>query len=192
MADSVQWTPAGMKMEISRHNTPSMVSSQTTKRRARGRQEGSEELEFAFVVLLLVTLMLGIFWFARAYNVHETMTRAAREGARVAAMPSAYAAGNTYLDGNGTANLSASVVFADYVAPVLRSAHLNPNEVTNYSEQVTWLDPTDPRPQCGVVVYFEYPFMLHIPFTGAKLASITLKASAQMRRETQSAAGKCP
>lgn len=159
---------------------------------ARQGPKGSEEVEFAFVVTLLLTLMLGIFWFARAYNVHETMTRAAREGARVGVMPSAYAAGNTYLDPSGASTLSSSAIFSGYVAPVLQAGHLDPNQVANYSEKITWLDPGDPNPQCGVIVYFEYPFTFHIPFTSLGLSTISLKAQVQMRRETQSAAGTCP
>jgi hypothetical protein len=159
--------------------------------RRRERQRGSEQLELAFVVVALFTLVFGIFWFARAYNVHESMTRAAREGARMAAMPNSFAQGNTFLDGDSVGK-SGSAVFAQYIAPALRSANLDPEQVTNYSEQVTWLNPGDTDRQCGVVISFEFPFTFQIPFTTLNVSTIRLRAHAQMRRENQSATGTCP
>jgi Flp pilus assembly protein TadG len=160
--------------------------------RARRQEAGAEELEFAIVVVLLLTLMLGIFWFARGYDVHATMTRAAREGARVAAMPSSFAAGNAYLDPANVTNPSGSAIFTGYIAPVLQSSNLDPSRVTNYSEQITWLNPSDPNPQCGVIVSFQYPFTLAIPFSSLRLTTLQLSVNVQMRRETQSSAGTCP
>lgn len=164
---------------------------QGKRRRPIGEEKGSEHLEMAFVVTVLMTLMLGIFWFARAYSVHESITRAAREGARMAAMPNSYAQGNTFLDGINVGK-SGSAVFSGYIAPVLRSASLDPGQVTDYSQQVTWLNPGDTARQCGVVISFRYPFTLHIPFTTQSVSTIRLQAHAQMRRENQSASGTCP
>lgn len=154
-------------------------------------ERGAELLEFAFVMAILLTLMLGIIWFARAYNVHQTLTRAAREGARVAAMPSSFAAGNTFADPSGVSRDNSSV-FANQIAPVLRSANLDPGKVTEYTEQVEWLNAGETSPQCGVVISFSYPFRLAIPFTGIGATTIPLSARAQMRRENQPAAGRCP
>ncbi len=50
----------------------------------RSGERGAELVEMAFVLPLLLTLLIGVFWAARAYNIYETITRAAREGARVA------------------------------------------------------------------------------------------------------------
>ena len=44
----------------------------------RDGQTGAELVEMAFVLPILLMLLLGIFYFARAYNIYETMTRAAR------------------------------------------------------------------------------------------------------------------
>ena len=160
-------------------------------RRIDGPERGAELLEFAFVMAILLTLMLGIIWFARAYNVHQTLTRAAREGARVAAMPSSFAAGNTFADPSGV-SMDSSSVFANQIAPVLRSANLDPNKVTDYTQQVEWLNASDTGQQCGVAISFAYPFRLEIPFTGLGLTTIQLTAKAQMRRENQPATGSCP
>jgi Flp pilus assembly protein TadG len=152
---------------------------------------GAEQVEFAFVVVLLFTLILGLFWFARAYNVHQTMTRAAREGARMAVLPSSFAAGNSFLDAPNVTK-SESVVFASHIVPVLLSANLDPAQVTGYSQQVRWLNPGDSDQQCGVVIAFSYPFTFHIPFSSLNLATIHLNTQVQMRRENQPSAGSCP
>src|SRR5260370_41615967 len=66
-------------------------------RNLRRRGEfGAELVEMAFVLPLLLTLLIGIFWAARAYNIYETITRAAREGARVAVVPTCATCGNAF------------------------------------------------------------------------------------------------
>ena len=67
-------------------------------RRARDEERGAELFEFALVVPVLLALLLGVFWMGRAYNVYETITRAAREGVRYAVLPSSMAQGNTFPD----------------------------------------------------------------------------------------------
>jgi Flp pilus assembly protein TadG len=53
-----------------------------------GEESGAELVEAAFVIPILLMLLLGIVWIGRAYNVYETITRAAREGDRYAVLPS--------------------------------------------------------------------------------------------------------
>ena len=154
-------------------------------------ERGSEQVEFAFVAVLLLTMILGIFWFARAYNVHQTITRAAREGARMAVLPNSFAEGNTFLDAPNVTK-SESAVFTSHIAPVLLSDNLDPDQVTGYSQQVRWLNPGDTNAQCGVVISFSYPFTFYLPFTSLNLATIHLSALVQMRRENQPATGSCP
>jgi len=45
-------------------------------------RRGQALVEFAMVVPLLLMLLLGVYEFARAWNVYEVLTDAAREGAR--------------------------------------------------------------------------------------------------------------
>lgn len=153
------------------------------KCRLAASEKGSELLEFALVFTLLMMLMLGIVVFSRAYNVYQTITRAAREGARVAVLPSSTALGDAFIDGqSGTTK---GPIFQDYIAPVLQSNELNPNRVSNYSEQVQWLNPGDVNRQCGVVISFQYPYQLNIPFTSLRFTTLHLKTQVQMRREDQ-------
>jgi Flp pilus assembly protein TadG len=55
-------------------------------RRFRKARSGQALVEFALVVPILLLLLLGIMDFARAWNLHQVMTDAAREGARKAVM----------------------------------------------------------------------------------------------------------
>ena len=60
-----------------------------TRRRFRSLQQGQSGaalVEFALAALLLVTLVMGIFEFGRAYNAWVVVTNGAREGARYAAV----------------------------------------------------------------------------------------------------------
>ena len=48
------------------------------------RDEGQALVEFALVMPVIILLVVGIFEFSRAWNAHQAITDAAREGARTA------------------------------------------------------------------------------------------------------------
>ena len=57
-------------------------------RRFSGRRdEGQSLVEMAIVLPILLALVIGIFELGRAWNVHQVITNAAREGARTAVIP---------------------------------------------------------------------------------------------------------
>src|SRR3954462_11071045 len=57
-------------------------------RRNRWRSErGAELIEFVLVMPLLLLVMCGIFGFGFLFQRYEVLTNAAREGARLAALP---------------------------------------------------------------------------------------------------------
>ena len=152
---------------------------------------GAELFEFALVVPLFFMLLLGIVWLGRAYNVYETITRAAREGARYAVLPSSVASGDTYADAPSGSCATGTSAFTNYVEPVLVADSLDPSKVTNYCQKADWLETTVPQ-QCGVFVSFSYPVTLAIPFTTLNAATINISTQAQMRMENQNAGGTCP
>ncbi len=165
----------------------------TCQARAHGRGErGSDIVEFGFVVTMLAGLLLAAVVLARGYNVYQSIVRAAREGARMAVLPNCASCGNTYLDPSSGVTEASSLVFADTISPALRAADLDPNAVSNYSESVGWLDAGDTEEQCGATVAFQYPYRLPIPFLPARLSTIEIGASVQMRRENQPQGGTCP
>ena len=160
-------------------------------RRKRGRagQFGAEVVEMAFALPILFMLLLGLFWFARAYNVYETMTRAAREGARVAVAPACSACA-------GGGQLPAIATVASAVNGSLVASSLDPTQVACgtcagtcngsapaicYQSDVVLNTATTPT-EHGVVVSFTYPFQFAIPFV-TFTQNITLSTTVRMRQE---------
>ena len=159
-------------------------------------QDGTEIFEFALVAPLVLMLLFGIFWISRAFNVYETITRAAREGARYAVLPSSVASNNALKESYTTAGTSSSPAclsnptyeFTNYVSPALSASSLDPGGVQNFCQQAVVLDPnTDASvQQCGVQISFQYPVKLLIPFTTLDFTTINISTSVQMRMENQS------
>ncbi len=155
----------------------------------RPRERGAELVEMAFALPILMMLLLGIFWFARAYNIYETVTRAAREGARVAVAPACSAC-------SGGGQLPGIATVASAVQTSLVASSLNPAQVACgtcpgtcngstpaicYQSDVV-LNPSTTPTEHGVVVSFTYPFQLAIPFVSFN-QNITLSTTVQMRQE---------
>jgi len=162
-------------------------------------ERGAEIVEFAFVAPLLITLVLGIFWVGRALNTYQTITRAAREGARYAAAPTcATCVGATLqpLCGMGTAISAGQNAFPaesggdsdstpvrDVVNCVLTSDSLDPHLATVTVQPQTLTQDTDqpPNQEQGVSVSVSYPVSFPIPFV--QISPITLTTKVQMRQE---------
>ncbi len=51
------------------------------------KERGATIVEAALILLLLIIIVFAVVDFARAYNIYQTMTNAAREGARYAVAP---------------------------------------------------------------------------------------------------------
>ena len=89
--------------------------------------DGAAELaEFAVVMPLLVMVLFGMYWFGRAYNIYETLTRAAREGASYAARP---VCGTCNVVGNGELPgfPSSTEIGDNTVIPALAASHIDAN-----------------------------------------------------------------
>jgi hypothetical protein len=149
---------------------------------------GSELLEFAFTLPILMMLLLGIFWVARAYNLYETMTRAAREGARVAVAPACSAcSGGGQLPSIGTI---ATAVQNSMTSFALDSTQVGcgpcPGTCYGAAPNICYqsdvvLNPSTTPAEHGVVISFTYPFQMQIPFV--PMSAITLSTNVQMRQE---------
>jgi len=167
---------------------------------------GAEIAEAAIVLPLVFMLLLGIYWFGRAYNIYATITYAAREGARAATASSGATLGNTALTPDQVATR---------VAQTLQASKLNPNQVTPllpnpslkdcatlapvtscaaigggnpqicYQSNVQINAPTSPAEPstCGVSVSFQYPYQFYLPFTSLNNQLIQLKANVQTTGE---------
>ena len=168
---------------------------------------GSEVAEAAVILPVLFLLLFSIYWFGRGFNVYGTINHAAREGARTAAVPACASCGppcNT-----STPVCDAPVVTA--VNNALTAAHLDPTLAVPFVPNPAptpcpgalpagscstasgggfticrnmALDRAVPpaSPACGVVVSFQYPYQLAVPFSSLG-QQILLKAQVQMRDE---------
>jgi Flp pilus assembly protein TadG len=165
------------------------------------------------VLPLVFTLLLGIIWFGRAFNIYSTIQQAAQQGAITAARNSCATTCGNATAPNGTvtscpqtgpagsvAYVIATVMCASSVDPTQIIANSpsavscvnppNPATCTNASNitvcsQVLLNSPTSATqlPQCGVVVGFQYPYQFYLPFTSINMTQITLSAQAQSRME---------
>jgi len=162
---------------------------------------GQEIIEAAIVIPLLFTILFGVYWFGRAFNIYGTINHAAREGARVAIQTCASCSQLS------TAALKTQVAAA--VTQSLEASHLDPSKALNSTVtpaavacpgsgggcsniplnggpgkvhfcQSVQLNAGSPDPPvCGVIVSFQYPYQFWFPFTSLNLQTISLKAKVQ-------------
>ncbi len=85
---------------------------------------GSEIAEAALVLPIFFMLMLGIYWFGRAFNTYATINHAAREAARFAVAQTCATCGTP----NGAQSADA---VAGQIQQFLKASSLDPGQVTN-------------------------------------------------------------
>ena len=95
---------------------------------------GSEIAEAALVLPIFFLIMLGIYWFGRAFNTYATINHAAREGARVGVAQTCATCGNP--------NSPTTNTIATQVKQSLQASSLDPTQVQN-------LGGTANRTACG-------------------------------------------
>ena len=134
-------------------------------------------MEAALVVAILLTFLIGIIWIARGYNVYQTMNRAAREGARFAVLHNCATCGNAFPSDADIRAVIDTALASNHLDPTL----VNPSPVTIQRDVV--LNPGSIPLETGVVINFNYPFDLYLPFTPVQLTTLTLTANVQMREE---------
>ena len=159
---------------------------------------GAEIAETAAVLPVLFALLLAIFFFGRAYNIHGTLTQAAQQGARAAVAPTCASCGN--------ATLTSDQIATTVVGPVLQASKVNVNQVSSVQQNLcacgtascagspVACDNSTAAPvicvqrnvalgsaqQCGTAVSFQYPYGFNLPFQSFTL---NMKGSAQMQSE---------
>jgi Flp pilus assembly protein TadG len=162
---------------------------------------GSEIAEAALVIPIFFMILLGIYWFGRAFNSYATINHAAREGALAASMSTCASCGNTQTSQSTVANV---------VTAALQASGLDPGQIQPYAPSTTascggiatncsstshsvtlctnaQLTPAAAPglPVCGVVVSFQYPYSFSLPFGlppyGANAFNLQLKADVQMK-----------
>jgi len=101
--------------------------------------EGSQLVEFAVALPLLVVFVVGIFDFGQAFNIKLKLNGAVREGARVGAgFPTSDLTGNP-LQGGGTVDGIRDVVDAYLVSSGLNDCGLQSYSGAQTSGTLTWV-----------------------------------------------------
>lgn len=170
---------------------------------------GSEIAEAALVMPLMFTILLGIYWAGRAYNVYATLNYAARDAARTGVAPTCatcaqQSAANVATAMTTQVQLDLQAAQIDFtqlrqLSPTppppsaafttcspggtLTSCTSGANGVCIY--QGVFIDNTsDPDLQsCGVSVSFYYPYNMALPFTSLNMTQVNISAEAQMAQE---------
>lgn len=195
--------------EVSKMKTTKMkTTKKMSLRKIITGTVGSEIAEAALVIPIFFMVMLGIYWFGRAFNTYATINHAAREGARVAVAQTCAACGNTQ---------PSVTTIGTQVANALKASSLDPSQATNVGEPANrsacgggttsckspsglgqpnicvyynvQLQPTATLPAnggapgCGVSVQFQYPYQFYLPYTSLNMQKIMLNAGVQMAGE---------
>jgi Flp pilus assembly protein TadG len=136
-------------------------------------EDGSQLVEFALVLPMLLLVVLGIAEFGFIFQRYEVLTNAAREGARIAVLP-----------GYSTADVQARV--AGYVtAGRVPTTGTNPNvAVADVSIPTTAGGPVLAGKRVTVTYTHTYMFLTAIgSWFGASYATVPLRAVSEMRTE---------
>ena len=149
-------------------------------RRAR-RQDGQALIEAALVIPMVLLIAVGIFEFGRAYQTWQILTNAAREGARMAVVPSPNVA---LVD----ARVRQYLVDGQLSSTAIAATNINIDR--NASINVTLA--TGPASVSASQVTINYPFQFIVLGPVARLMngnpgtlgnSVNMQASAVMRNE---------
>lgn len=162
---------------------------------------GAEIAEAAAVLPVMFMILLGIFWFGQAFSMYGAITRAAQEGARAGAAPLCTTCAPTgetsatYATNAVNAAMSASNLNPAWMqtpskpgftfCPGIATTQCPPAGAPCVQLPVQKLTSSLGGGDCGVSVYFQYPFKFWLPFTSLNNQQILLTASAWVRMENQ-------
>jgi Flp pilus assembly protein TadG len=169
---------------------------------------GAEIAEAALVLPLAFMVLLGIYWFGRAFNVYATINHAAREGARYAVAqtcatcspPNAAPTINNIADqvkqAMQASGLDPSLAITDSVThPACGGGTATCTAASGSGEPPIWYctnvklvaapppPPGSGAPVCGVTIDFQYPYQMFLPFTSLNQQPLKLSAHVQMKTE---------
>lgn len=142
-------------------------------------QSGAELVEAALVMVYLFTLLIGIVWLGRAYNIYATMTRAAREGARYAVAPNCATCATSTCAGNTISVYPTDNQIQSVVNAALSASSLNPSDPVYVS---SWSTVACGGQGTQVTVSFSYPVPTMLP-SWTLVPALTLSTKVQMQRE---------
>ena len=144
-------------------------------------------------------MLLGIYWFGRAFNIYATINHATQQGVRAGVAQTCATCGNTSVLSSQTPTIITNLMQASHVDPTQIQSYAptlpacaggstctsggssnNINMCTNV--QISPAASPGP-PVCGVAVTFQYPYQFWLPFTSLNNQQIMLKVDVQMKGE---------
>jgi hypothetical protein len=161
----------------------------------------SQVAEAALVLPLAFMMLLGIFWFGRAFNIYATINHATREGVRAGVAQSCATCSNQPLFPSQVATIITNAMAASSIDPtqikqyaVVPTFCANPlgtnacivdpaSKITLCNYIVLSTKVTSGPPACGVSASFQYPYQFWLPFTSLNNQQILLKVNVQMKGE---------
>jgi Flp pilus assembly protein TadG len=161
--------------------------------------DGAEIAEAAAVLPVMFMVLLGIFWFGQAFSIYGAITRAAQDGARAGSAPQCTTCSTTTAFATAAVNAANNSLTASNLDPTLAQSASFPTfpvHCAGYSDPncgatgvcvqvpVQLLTSAQGGGDCGISVYFQYPFKFWLPFTSINNQQILLTASASARMET--------
>jgi Flp pilus assembly protein TadG len=176
---------------VFRASAPSQSERPTTTRFRHGkREQGSSVVEFAFIVLLLMAMLLGIIDFCRAAYAYHFVAEAAREATRWAAVNGSTCASDNSCNGTSPMNSgpASQADIQNYVTS-LTPPGIDPNKITTTATGVAQANgpaacsSTWDAPGCTVKVKVSYSFSFLFPTVYKAFSStstITLSSSSEM------------
>jgi Flp pilus assembly protein TadG len=152
-------------------------SRRTTTRNPRTRgSSGQSLIEFALVLPMLLVLVFGIVEFGNAWRHYQLITNTAREGARVAVLPS-----------------STSTIVDSVIDDRLNGSGLDANQATVTLKILDFGDPSYSNSADPVTIEYPYSFVFLGPIidlmctgigcSGGAYSSVTLSSTSIMRNE---------
>jgi hypothetical protein len=186
---------------MDRHNR----SQSTKKKRIRDLLSGasaSQVAEAALVLPLAFMLLLGIYWFGRAFNIYATINHAVQEGVRAGVAQTCATCNNQHL----TAAQGAAII-----TQAMRASSVDPSQIKTWGNTtptfctatgslsgICTVDSTNITlcnyvllspptaagpPVCGVTASFQYPYQFWLPFTSLNNQQIMLSVAVEMKGE---------
>jgi len=192
-----------MSAKTSKVRGETLIKSVRSKSRFLTGTAGSEVAEAALVLPIAFMVLLGIYWFGRAFNVYATINHAAREGARYAVAQGCASSCNNVAptvdkialqvgQAMQASGLDPGLAVSDSVTHTACPVGTNscaaytgtpPIYYCNNVQLVASPPAGSGGPVCGVSIDFQYPFQLSLPFTSLNGQLVNLSAHVQMKTE---------
>jgi Flp pilus assembly protein TadG len=140
-------------------------------KRLKFARSGQAVVEFALVLPLVLIMVISVFEFARAWNVQQVLTDAAREGARVAVVGA----------GNEETNPALTNKVTAVVDNALSVAGIDPSDATYSMPGVG--DGHDSQATVQIELPYRFVFLGPLMEWTLDKSSLTLRTSITMRNE---------